>query len=154
MSESTTVWIDAERCTGCGVCVELCQLGAISLVADQAHVSEELCNGCGLCLDGCPENAVHPLVYGEIIKVEERAPLTIRSETALIDTAGAAVTMAGVSLLAKVAGWLARAIGRWLAEGYSGGPRRVDISGQRPVAADAEGDVGAGRRARHRRRKG
>lgn len=153
MPESTKVWIDAERCTGCAVCVPLCQLGAISMIDDQAHVSEELCNGCGLCLDGCPEGAVHPLVYGEIIKVEERTPLTIRPKTPLIESAGAAVTIAGVSLLARVAGWLARAIGRWLAEGYSGAGRRVEIAGQRSVSADAEGGVGAGRRARHRRRR-
>ena len=47
--------IDPERCTGCGVCVDLCQWQAIS--ADFA-VDPIACEGCGVCYHLCPEGAV------------------------------------------------------------------------------------------------
>ena len=47
--------IDPERCTGCGVCVDLCQWQAIS--ADFA-VDPIACEGCGVCYHLCPQGAV------------------------------------------------------------------------------------------------
>jgi len=50
--------VNAEQCTGCGVCVEICPFGAISLNANQATVDEALCTGCGLCVKECPNSAI------------------------------------------------------------------------------------------------
>ncbi len=44
--------IQAENCTGCGVCVDRCPVKAISL-DDVAVVDQALCIGCGLCVSGC-----------------------------------------------------------------------------------------------------
>lgn len=49
--------MDAERCTGCGVCVRRCQVGAIGLVDGVASVSVDHCIGCGLCVTGCTAGA-------------------------------------------------------------------------------------------------
>jgi ferredoxin len=49
--------IDAEACTGCGICIDRCQVGAISEEDGKAVVSLEHCIGCGLCVTGCPADA-------------------------------------------------------------------------------------------------
>jgi len=48
--------VDQEICTACGVCVESCQFGAISLKG-KLLINEELCMGCGVCVSQCPQHA-------------------------------------------------------------------------------------------------
>jgi ferredoxin len=50
--------VDTAECTGCGVCVERCQVKAVVLKKDVAVVDCEKCIGCGLCVSGCPVTAV------------------------------------------------------------------------------------------------
>ena len=50
--------IDAEECTGCGSCVEVCPPQALSLVDDKACLKEDLCEECGFCAPECPVAAI------------------------------------------------------------------------------------------------
>jgi len=50
--------VDIQKCTGCGVCVEVCPLEAISLNDDKAVIDEDNCTECGLCVDECPNDAI------------------------------------------------------------------------------------------------
>jgi len=52
------VRVDAERCTGCGSCLEACRFSAMSLVEDRAAIDAGLCHGCGICRRRCPEGAL------------------------------------------------------------------------------------------------
>lgn len=45
--------IDPEKCLGCGVCIERCQVQAISEQDGVVVVDQERCIGCGLCVTGC-----------------------------------------------------------------------------------------------------
>jgi electron transfer flavoprotein alpha subunit len=49
--------IDAERCIGCGVCVDVCPFGALALVNGLAEVNDQ-CTACGACLAECPVDAL------------------------------------------------------------------------------------------------
>ncbi len=48
-----------EKCKGCGLCVKVCPVNAISGVRKEAHyINEELCIKCGACLETCRLNAI------------------------------------------------------------------------------------------------
>lgn len=50
--------INAEECTGCGLCVDACAADALSLVDDVAVINEVECIECGICLDECAFDAI------------------------------------------------------------------------------------------------
>ncbi|MFX1453937.1 MAG: 4Fe-4S binding protein [Promethearchaeota archaeon] len=50
--------IDPELCTGCGTCVERCQIHAITLTDDKSFIDRKRCIGCGICIDSCPSEAI------------------------------------------------------------------------------------------------
>ncbi len=51
--------IDPGECMGCEICVDRCQVGAISMQDDLAVVNASRCIGCGLCVTGCSDRAAH-----------------------------------------------------------------------------------------------
>jgi 2-oxoglutarate ferredoxin oxidoreductase subunit delta len=65
------VFIDADRCKGCGFCVEFCPFGALALSSEYnpkgyhppvlAYPNQ--CNGCDLCGLYCPDFAIFALRY-------------------------------------------------------------------------------------------
>lgn len=50
--------VDAEKCIGCGACVDGCPVGAISLNGDKATVDEGACIDCGACVATCSQEAI------------------------------------------------------------------------------------------------
>jgi len=50
--------VDNENCTGCGECVDLCQLDALQLSDDIVSVNENYCFGCGACVSACPTECI------------------------------------------------------------------------------------------------
>ena len=51
--------VEKEICTGCGTCMERCQMCAVTMDADElADINLDRCIGCGLCVDACPEKAI------------------------------------------------------------------------------------------------
>jgi heterodisulfide reductase subunit A len=52
----------AERCAGCGMCIDLCPYSALSLVEKEGRtvmeVTEAKCKGCGTCGGFCPGGAI------------------------------------------------------------------------------------------------
>ena len=53
--------IRKERCSGCGLCVEICPYKAIELNEEEkvAVINEALCKGCGACVSSCRGNAIN-----------------------------------------------------------------------------------------------
>ena len=59
-AEAATARVTEERCSGCGLCVEVCPCGAIEVdpERDTAVVNDLLCKGCGSCTAACLSGAV------------------------------------------------------------------------------------------------
>ena len=59
--------IDEEKCIGCGICIEYCNVDAIAIDEERGVlevIALEDCIECHSCQQNCPENAivVYPLV--------------------------------------------------------------------------------------------
>ena len=54
--------IDAEACTACGACIEVCPHRVLSLTTREVGAAYEAdataCTGCGICVDACDVNAI------------------------------------------------------------------------------------------------
>jgi len=50
--------INKEKCVGCGICVNICPVNAISIEDGKASIDQEKCIHCGKCLNICPTNAI------------------------------------------------------------------------------------------------
>lgn len=50
--------IDAEKCNGCGICEDRCQVTACLVKDDVALINLAKCIGCGLCVTGCTNDAM------------------------------------------------------------------------------------------------
>lgn len=58
-----TIWagyaqVDPEKCSRCGLCVEIGHCNAIVLTEEAASINRDLCQGCSTCLDICPQKAI------------------------------------------------------------------------------------------------
>ena len=54
-----TVAIDAEKCTGCGECVDVCPVEVYELQDGKSvPVNEEECLGCESCVEVCETSAI------------------------------------------------------------------------------------------------
>jgi Pyruvate/2-oxoacid:ferredoxin oxidoreductase delta subunit len=52
-----TAIIDKEKCTCCGLCVDICPEQAISM-NDAVTVDSNKCTGCSSCVNECPNEAI------------------------------------------------------------------------------------------------
>lgn len=50
--------VNLEMCTGCGTCVERCQMKALKLVDEISTVNLKRCIGCGVCVPTCASDAI------------------------------------------------------------------------------------------------
>jgi len=49
--------VERSKCTGCGICQEVCPQNAIRITY-VANVVPDRCVGCGLCVENCPQGAI------------------------------------------------------------------------------------------------
>ena len=153
------VYVDTDKCIGCGTCAEACPVAAISLVGGTAKVDHEKCTDCEVCVEVCPngamlavreplaERAVVPIVRpaDEVIQVRPRpAPVSLWVRAA--PAVGATLTFLGRNVAPRLADYLLNALDRRLSQR------------QASPAAGASGGVspasGVGGQGRRRRRQG
>jgi len=54
--------VNADLCTACGRCAEVCEYHAITVIGKSVLVFPELCHGCGSCTLNCPTGAIHEVL--------------------------------------------------------------------------------------------
>ena len=61
-------WIDENECVGCGVCIDSCPEGAISMKNEKATINQDKCTFCGECFSACPQEAIRPNSENPLLK--------------------------------------------------------------------------------------
>lgn len=51
------IFFNAEKCTGCGKCIDACPEGATQLIEGKSKTDRNLCKGLGKCAEICPNEA-------------------------------------------------------------------------------------------------
>lgn len=54
-----TLQLFSDRCTGCGMCIEVCPHAVFTLEGDRARIIDrDACMECGACARNCPFDAI------------------------------------------------------------------------------------------------
>jgi ferredoxin len=156
MARTRVVWVDRERWTGCGLCVDSCARGAIVVRGGCAEVHVPTCSGCEACIEICPEEAAQPVLESELVlarddlvPARDHTDSIVQRVRLLTETVAPALAVVGAGLLARVTRAAVHAFGRWLV----GTPRshqmdQPGLDGDRSLIDPR----GWGRRTRRRRR--
>ncbi len=143
------IYVDEERCTGCGTCVDVCPVGAIRLVNGVATIAQERCIECEACLSACPETAILSVSGGDLVEKESAPPPRTSSQTLaevpkavkVVPWVGAALAFVGKEVLPRLATDFVNSFLR--------GDERSTAEDRGEISNGAEG-----RRRRFRRRQG
>lgn len=84
-------WLGA-GCLGCGLCVEVCPVSALTLRDKGIVVNREICTGCGLCADTCPSASIELL--GRRWSIEDLTNELVK-DRAYFGNSGGGVTLSG-----------------------------------------------------------
>jgi len=102
------VYVDSERCTGCGACVEVCPTGAVRLVEGEtgryAEIDQRECRSCEACVEVCPEDAI----MSEVELTIEGEP--VQEETKLVPLEPQPRELRPVRPMPKALTWLGAAL--------------------------------------------
>jgi len=136
------IFIDEDRCTACGLCLDACPHGAIVLDEGGANIDQGLCTGCAACLAACPQAAIYeveaaPVPVAVVAMPAEPAQQTpgawqstlTRARPVIASTLAAAAPLAVEALSGLVRMWLdernmARTASEWPAPGRGDCRRR------------------------------
>lgn len=59
LANVATLKLAAEKCTGCGRCIEVCPHGVFQMRGSRVHIADkDLCMECGACARNCDTGAV------------------------------------------------------------------------------------------------
>lgn len=88
--------VTAAKCDGCGRCVDLCPVGAITVAGEGGRpalkIDRELCTSCGRCIEGCYTGALD--TFGSYYTVDELFDV-VKKDEPFYRSSGGGVTIGG-----------------------------------------------------------
>jgi len=156
------IYVDGEKCAGCGVCEDVCPVEAVRVSDGVARIDQDRCNECEACVEACPNEAILVVIEPaeeKAISLREqpapevalaephRPPAPLRSQ--VVPVVGAALAFLGREVAPRLAMVLMDALDRRLSQQ----PNTVG-STQNLTPSSKNGGKGRqkGQRRRHRRR--
>jgi Fe-S-cluster-containing hydrogenase component 2 len=156
------IYVDNEKCSGCGICEDVCPVEAIRVSDGVARIDQDRCNECEACVEACPNEAILVVIEPaeeKAISLREqpapevalaephRPPAPLRSK--VVPVVGAALAFLGREVAPRLATVLMDALDRRLSQQ----PNTVG-STQNLTPSSKNGGKGRqkGRRRRQRRR--
>jgi NAD-dependent dihydropyrimidine dehydrogenase PreA subunit len=78
------IFIEENKCTLCGDCVEACPWQALSLAEGKLVIDRDLCAECGACLRLCPVGAIYEVEPAPAVAVDVNAEPVLRADTTAV----------------------------------------------------------------------
>lgn len=147
------VYVDEKRCSGCGLCVDVCPVEAVTLQNGVARIDQDLCRECEACADACPEGAILAITEPTLIPqpvhevaTSEGQQTSVPLAAKVAPTVAAALFFIGREVVPRVADYVLEAFDRRLNS-------PAITSGDKETTTSSAGESkGGGRRVRRRRR--
>jgi pyruvate formate lyase activating enzyme len=92
------IFLNPEKCTGCGECVQECPQEAIEIRDEKSHTNRQFCIGCGKCAEVCPNQARS--LMGKWPTAREVFE-EIKKDAIFYESSGGGVTLSGGEPLAQ-----------------------------------------------------
>ncbi len=153
-SNIAMLYVDEHRCSGCGVCVNVCPHGAIVIENGTASIRQALCNHCEACAAACPERAILSVTETALVPEADRAravrpqepsrPASVVARAA--PALGAALLFFGREVVPRVTDYVLDVVDRRIHQDST------DLAERSQVPADSQTASGSGRRRRRRHR--
>lgn len=85
-----------ERCIGCGLCIEVCQVDAIQIVENKAVIDRKKCIVCDACSQVCPTKALR--LSGNRMTVSQVLEEVVRDKEFFVSSGGGMTLSGGEAL--------------------------------------------------------
>lgn len=89
--------VDLEKCEGCGECLEVCPVDAISFVRGPAFIDPDTCLVCEACAQACPHGAISETRLSVPVTLQNNQP-----ETAILTSQAESTFAWAIPLLSYV----------------------------------------------------
>ncbi len=163
------IYVDGEKCAGCGVCEDVCPVEAVRVSDGVARIDQDRCNECEACVEACPNEAILVVIEPaeekaislreqpapEVAPAEpHRPPAPLRSQ--VVPVVGAALAFLGREVAPRLAMYLVDALDRRLSQQPNMVSPTNNLTPTPPLfppgVGRRKGGEQKGRRQRHRRR--